>query len=391
LDNCLHDGVGEEEYWSASDGFESLSEGSAKNSPNSRFRIPLFYDSEEETEGDSLQDMFEFDLQRLEGGGNQNIFSDEEEDGELEEDIDEMYAFDLQIVAKALQEGADKSQLQDIIESEMQKKLEEKLAKDATGIEQPSQGAVHDMPLPQDVAGLMTPPDGNQADISELAERLKPVAARRRSSIAQHPELLQAVGAARAVHRKSVVQAAAAAASELQPGDMSKVRQSIAATCRNRRASLIKAAEVLEAAGVTSSAEVSQQLKMVHRAVEGARRKYRQSLAAAVEAAEAASVEAAEAASVEVCEKGACDPDPATPTMSKPDPAPPTMPCQGLSQQRMNEVIAAAYAKRANKAGGKKNIAVQPNYTALASMQMSNGKLTCGPPKRAVRGRCQRR
>lgn len=184
--------------------------------------------------------------------------------------------------------------------------------------------------MPAALSGIMTPmTPPSRADLEEGAdptrkERLDAVAGspspdvlaarlqaeivtatpgRYRSSIAQSPQLVQAV--CKATRRKqSMMQAAVAeqlcgsVKAEDRDAAVAKARQSVSNACRLHRMSVIQAAEVLEAAGIgvkveplegalgASAAkaerrEVDGKLRLVQKAVDIARQRHRQSVVAA--------------------------------------------------------------------------------------------------------------
>jgi len=146
---------------------------------------------------------------------------------------------------------------------------------------------------------------------TDLAARLQKIGGgscssrRRRSSIAQHPQLLEAVSTAQSRHRQSLAKVVETELREARRRSLAtplrqrecfsspeesvhcpslaQVRRSVAGAQRRRRSSLIRAAEVLEVAGVgigqqQAQIEVEEHLDLVQRAVEIATRRHRQSI-----------------------------------------------------------------------------------------------------------------
>lgn len=266
-------------------------------------------------------------------------------DGDLEDE----YAFDLKLVAEAVNRGADRAELTQIIEGSMAAHHERRLAEDILDAPGCDGGEDHAPSLAAmaDLADAMTPPcsptrrdsgvtaDSEESCTADDGPARKTIAvsttgasaaynadgggeertvsrARRRSSVAEHPSLLRAIGAANNDFRRQQfahVTAALECAERLQdecgvgavlnPRSLLKVRKSLDASCSRRRMSALKAAEVLEAAGVglhdlgnadsppgvgseCQQGAVRAQLHTVRRAVDGARRRRRHSMAAAV-------------------------------------------------------------------------------------------------------------
>lgn len=260
------------------------------------------------------------------------IDDDEEEDG-CTDGIEEVFSFDMDKVAEALRRGANQEELSAVIEEAMVKDLPQRIAAARSG----SRGEREAVPTSPtltprtgDLSALMTPPRSDVLEdlmtpphhdqgasphrgvsSTDLAARLQKIrgqngSTRRRSSIAQHPQLIEAVNVAKAQHRKSLAkvvetelrQAAASpglstqpslssAPQEIRPALAAQVRRSLARAQRRRRASLIRAAEVLEAAGVGvgrqhAPNEVLEHLDVVQRAVETAARRHRESIIVAI-------------------------------------------------------------------------------------------------------------
>jgi len=129
----------------------------------------------------------------------------------------------------------------------------------------------------------------------------------RRSSVAQHSRLVEAINVASAKHRRSIAEAMAAELAATQSGDAAEpehvphvaraARKSLALVQRQHRDSLLRAAEVLEVAGVGIGAKgadiasppggsiVDEQLHLVQHALENARRRIRAQVTSAVQRA----------------------------------------------------------------------------------------------------------
>eukprot|EP00913_Durusdinium_trenchii_P032977 g30872.t1 len=300
--------------------------------------------------GPSLESIYGFDAEEMARLGRHNVLNfvfiddDEEEDG-CTDGIEEVFSFDMDKVAEALRRGANQEELSAVIEEAMVKDLPQRIAAARSG----SRGEREAVPTSPtltprtgDLSALMTPPRSDVLEglkrvpigqlrcasphrgvsSTDLAARLQKIrgqngSTRRRSSIAQHPQLIEAVNVAKAQHRKSLAkvvetelrQAAASpglstqpslssapqegtnpacyvgktlnALEEIRPALAAQVRRSLARAQRRRRASLIRAAEVLEAAGVGvgrqhAPNEVLEHLDVVQRAVETAARRHRE-------------------------------------------------------------------------------------------------------------------
>jgi hypothetical protein len=155
------------------------------------------------------------------------------------------------------------------------------------------------------LAGRATPPqcpEGKQvAPADELASRLADLSSkcRRRSSMTMPhgSRVSQAMKSARAEHRRSIAKAITAELANASASEPQEVYQAVKHcalnSMRQHRLSLMQAANVLEAAGfgeeqddeqpsTPQSSQVRMQLEMVQKAVDGARRQHRQSIAMAV-------------------------------------------------------------------------------------------------------------
>jgi len=282
---------------------------SPRNERQFACQFRLFDDSESNCESDigrELEDMFQFASLDL-----------DDEDYEL----NQIYDFDLERVAAALRRGAGQEELQELIAEDMATNLENMM------IAPPLENLSEPSPLMAgDLAGRMTPPTGggeqcaataamlagrmtpplsqegkHDPSAEDLASRLAnlPNSCRRRSSLTTTPHgrrISQAMQSARTEHRRSLVKAMAEEL-ENSPGLETKevARHCAINSIRNHRLSLMQAANVLEAAGFGgeqdneldstecfSPSHVKMQLELVQRAVDGARRKHRQSIAMAV-------------------------------------------------------------------------------------------------------------
>ncbi|CAJ1334660.1 unnamed protein product [Effrenium voratum] len=383
--------LGDEDFFSADSGsdFESLP-GSPRNDADEalakRIRFLLSKgdsDGEDELPNDaglSLETIHAFDPASLARLGKRNVLNyifiddDEEEDG-CTEGIEEIFSFDMDKVAEALRRGVDRSELSSVIEEAMVKDLPVRISRSqampsSSSTLTPRTGELSGLMTPPsmpDLEGLMTPPKGPASSCgqgkrfemeAELAARLEPLekpsggrqscparAGMRRSSIAQHPQLLEAVSAATARHRRSMAKVVEAELRQdgLRPSVAAKVRRSVASAQRHRRASFIRAAEVLEVAGVGvgesgAQEEVLEQLDVVQQAVEEAARRHRQSIIVAV----AHVTNTIDEEEPEPLPEGHEDDAPLSPTS-------PTSPASPLNfesylQDAVNEIIAAAFA-----------------------------------------------
>jgi len=319
-------------------------------------------DSDEESpDNPELEGMYAFDVSARVGDGacpciSLDDGSEAVEDGTLGS-YEDAFNFDMRKVADAVKRGLPEEEVSELIQAEMFQSLQERLQSGPSVQEVSAAMPPRDAARPymsEDLSGMMTPPRvaaASGVDGCELEGKLQGVLAEqssteercvdvtparcRRSSIAHHPQLLEAVGAATSHHRRSLAEAVETelAGKTLTAEMAGRVRQSLVGMQRQRRASLIKAAEVLEEVGVGTTGsrhapeEVGAQLQLVQKAVEGAWRRHRASVATAVEAA-----------------SGGAVPSPANVKL---------MPCQTLTQERVNNVIAAAYEKHRARTGGK--------------------------------------
>jgi len=383
-------------------------------------------------DGQSIEEMFSFaglsGLVGDSGAGSADLkgwsIAESDDDSEADDqELEELFGFDPETVAEALRRGASLLELSDVIEEAMAGILETRLAASTATLvakqcraSSPHEATASGECAPRvtgDLEGLMTPTrsegcDGDQTPPVASAptvpgleflgmcvqERLASVSGskRRRSSLASHPQLADAVSAQSARHRRSLfaaVTAGGAVEGMLTPAALSNVRRSLAGAHRLRRQSLLKAAEVLEVAGVgveagstgtsvvgaaaaasSPQAIVSQQLRLVQRAVERARQRHRQSIARAVGlAAQRAEADAG---------------------------AGRALPCQGVAEERVQRAIAAAYAR--HRARGRRAGAA-PALAALMHARVLKGPrphfVHCGPGewqepprRRRAGGRC---
>jgi len=335
LQKCLGDDFGSDP--------ETLGEPSSDEDEDEvlakRMRFLLSKDSDAEDDsqedddaGPSLNAIYSFDAAEMARLCMRNvvnyIFIDDDEEDGCTDGIEEVFSFDLEKVAEALRRGADQDELSQIIEEAMIQDLPQRIAEsevievhETSSTVTPCTGDLSAlMTPPRRIEDLMTPPEGTvsphfgRGAVSStiLAERLQNIqgegcagcaSRRRRSSIAQHPQLLEAVSTAQSRHRRSLAKVleaelreasrrSLAASLSVSPEEglprpsAAQVRRSVAGVQRRRRSSLIRAAEVLEAAGVgvgqDAQREVDRHLDVVQRAVEMAARRHRQSILVAV-------------------------------------------------------------------------------------------------------------
>lgn len=330
-------------------------------------------DSDDECENPELEGMYAFDASAGIGGGTcQSIQLDDGHDEDVAAigSYEDAFDFDMRQVADAVKKGVPTKEVSALIQAEMFQSLQERLQRGTTT----EQDTTARPGMTEDLSGMMTPPPAADAgassvDSDKLKEKLgaleKQTPTRyRRSSIAQHPQLLEAVGAAASRHRQSLTHALQSelAGKSVSPALAGRVRQSLVGMQRQRRASLIKAAEVLEEAGVgtegsnDSPEEVEAKLQQMQKAVEGAWKRHRASVATALEAASRSLGDG----DLEVADPG------------KP------MPSQALTQERVNQVVAAAYAKHRGKGKGP------THYRALMCTRL----ITTMPGKSAYTVHC---
>lgn len=292
-------------------------------------------------------------------------------------DLEEAFSFDLAKVAEMLKCGCrDVEMLSGVIEQAMEAALESRLEEsciDEPSVEKNNDAAVTTSAVTGDLSGLMTPEgcstppsavgsadEPSRQLAAQLRDRLS-IAVRRRSSIAQHPQLAQAVASQNANHRRSVLSAAKAVAESMDI-EPTKLRKSIAHTQSLRRQSLVKAAEVLEMTGIKEQEEINQQLKLVQKSVELAHGRHRKSVAQAVAMA-------------------ACDG--AVVKLSAP------VRFRNPSKQRVQEAVAKAYERQ--KQIGKYSTAANVRGAPVALLHARFGSpgnpfsVHCGPDKHEAR------
>jgi len=235
LQKCLGDDFGSDP--------ETLGEPSSDEDEDEvlakRMRFLLSKDSDAEDDsqedddaGPSLNAIYSFDakemarLSCMRNVVNYIFIDDDEEDG-CTDGIEEVFSFDLEKVAEALHRGADQDELSQIIEEAMIQDLPHRIAEsevievhETSSTVTPCTGDLSALMTPprRRIEDLMTPPEGTvsphfgRGAVSStiLAERLQNIqgegcsSRRRRSSIAQHPQLLEAVSTAQSRHRRSL-------------------------------------------------------------------------------------------------------------------------------------------------------------------------------------------
>jgi len=313
LTACLADGDSDNDFWSVcSDSDESFA--SLPSSPRkAAFFFCMTGDSDSEcgdadsAQGLNLEDMFRFSAQ------------DFQDDDDVGQDLEDIFSFDLDKVADALRRGASLEELQDVIEEAMAANIEaiivepSQLHSITEPIDDLSPMMAGDMTpqMSDDLAGRMTHPlaaatlagysSSPAAFAGRLADKLAASpACRRRSSVGQCRRLSVAMKEACMMHSQSLAKAAAQELNALGEDEnkvevAAEIRQCVLSSHRQRRQSIMKAAEVLELAGVAgdsdedsagkerlTSSEVTAQLQLVQQAYEGARSRHRQSIAQAV-------------------------------------------------------------------------------------------------------------
>ncbi|CAL1161217.1 unnamed protein product, partial [Cladocopium goreaui] len=188
-------------------------------------------DKDERDEGPSLDAIYTFDAKEMARLSMRNAVNfvfidddDEEEDG-CTDGIEEVFSFDLEKVAEALRRGADQDELSHIIEEAMIQDLPQRIAT-GSGEARHEETSSTVTPRTGDLSALMTPPceapeegpvspqfGGGAVSSTDLAARLQKIGGgacssrRRRSSIAQHPQLMEAVSTAQSRHRQSLAKA----------------------------------------------------------------------------------------------------------------------------------------------------------------------------------------
>lgn len=236
--------------------------------------------------------------------------SDEDEDAELED----AYNFDPEICAQLLKgNGFTMEELTEKFQESMAQALEQRLSAEVCHSTDTECGAnvpreyVKDRPDCQgDLAGRMTPPKANPGymtppveaiaahvgpDEQALGEKLEqaqqkaPSGRARRSSVIKQDAIQEAVSKAVSRQRRSLLSKVSETNEE---GDLptleGKSRLALHSAQKRHRLSLLKAAETLDAASLDEDeAAASKKLQMVHKAMEEARRRHRQSIAVAVQ------------------------------------------------------------------------------------------------------------
>jgi len=293
---------------------------------------------------------------------------DEDSDEDDNEDLNDVFSFDLERVAELLKNGVDKEELSKAIEEMLGENLESRLAAVGTtivvepppsapcpsleqcrslglpGVEGRGSG-VATPSLPGTLSGLMTPAVLTEDDVSpvpsaaEISARVYQVFSdipeqRRRSSAMQHSRLAEAVNEATEERRQSLERACRDfCTAKPNPRRLSSeaVRRFVVNDCKRHRQSLLRAAEVLEVAGigteasrpqedsatiqVKAEAAISQQLRLVQGAMKAARRRHRQCVAKVV------------------CDMASGGVDTAG------------LPCQNVAYEKIQQIIAKAYAR----------------------------------------------
>jgi len=275
------------------------------------------------------------------------ICSWDSDDGDAGPGLEDMYRFDLDCVAAALRRGADADELIRAFEESMCNDLESRLSaagdlrsaprsapRSTPRSAQSSFGGEGlkfsgaSTPVERRLSGLMTPeprPEPqDQADAfrgestamaaNEISRRLAQAEQlrRRRFSALEHRRLTEAVREETSKRRQSLQQIATRRLSR------EVARRFVVHECRLHRKGLLKAVEVLETAGVGSvvesvnhdEAEVSRQLRRVSDAMQAASRKHREHVVNAVRAVGGV-----------------------------------PMPCQGLTGERIQQVVERAFAR----------------------------------------------
>lgn len=272
-----------------------------------RYRI----DTQAATDDLTLEEMFSFDLERI-----------DTHDG-LE--LEDLFSFDLDKIAAALRRGDGLEQLQEVIEESMSANLELRTANPGL----PSLADAEPSPLMAgDLSGRMTPEQTTpnkspkMADLAEqregLTKRLSatPTPTRRRRSSTVQSTLSAAVDAACVRNRKSLANAAAqeyraqveSASKKVNTEKLSAtVQDCVIKAHKQRRHSLIQAAEVVELASLReesgmceewgaedlSAQQLTTQLQLVQQAIERARKHHRQSIAKALHSSPKEAVQSA--------------------------------------------------------------------------------------------------
>jgi len=305
-----------------------------------------------------------------------NMYGEDSDDASDDDglDLEQLFSFDIDRVSEAVRRGADMEELSKIIEDLMGDQLESRLAAESAGLAVIVPGETAPS-MGDNLSGRMTPVlaecDGGDANCEtpcapspdELSEHIgqafagRPKESRRRSSFMQHSRLSEAVHDVAERRRISLVLACEAAESSQKYHrrlSLEVVRRVALKDSRRHRASLHRAAEVLEAAGigvdgaeddehrrergesspqqdaalcpqVRGSDDITQQLCLVQDAMKAARRRHRLSIAQAVQ-------DVTESAEVE-------DADEQGPSLKR------KLPCESLPNEKVQRIIARAYAE----------------------------------------------
>merc|ERR1740139_1810913 len=352
--------------------------------------------------------------------------SEEEPDGDS---LEALFAFDLDKVAEALKTGADVQELTNLIEESMGDTLgeviegrldaadeleEEDADSDAEGRVEDAGDAGVGQPSPAgacfELSGLMTPElrEGEDALVvepeqlvSQVHEALpEEVRCRRASAGALQRRLsvrlVDAVQEASRQRRKSVMLACEDArarrlgedfAEEDRAAAIEEMRRLVSKDARNHMKSLLKAAEVLEVAGIglndeapeapaeecketevadkrrpavdTLGTQISDKLQLLQDAMKDARRRHRQSIAQAVQEASVANDRASQSTTKRAQKKRG--------TSST------RMPIQTLAAEKVNKSIARAYADFQERKARRAQVAASsPSCFPSALMRTGN-------------------
>eukprot|EP00933_Yihiella_yeosuensis_P044873 TRINITY_DN40153_c0_g1_i1.p1 TRINITY_DN40153_c0_g1~~TRINITY_DN40153_c0_g1_i1.p1 ORF type:complete len:618 (-),score=131.85 TRINITY_DN40153_c0_g1_i1:571-2346(-) len=237
--------------------------------------------------------------------------SDEEEEWNSDnedDDLDDAYNFDPEMVAELLKKnaGCSMSELTEKFQEAMAQALERRLnGKGWTPTKQSEFSIDNPYTRPDctgDLDGLMTPPEepAPVVDAATVAEKLesarKEAIARsraRRSSVVKKDAIADAMAKAVSRHRRSIVSKASslmdstATKGSTSAEDMqAQIQNAMQGAKKRHRLSICKAAETLDIAGIDgssqSSSEVNNKLGLVQQAMEAARARHRRSIAEAV-------------------------------------------------------------------------------------------------------------
>jgi len=232
---------------------------------------------------------------------------DNSDSGSDDDDLDEEYDFDHEKLAELVKSGADRMQLASVVEDAMASALERKLArkagKEPRDIEALAAAAAAEGKTNEDGSwdleghmtptGQMTPPASAAAspalDADAVAERAKEAIAlanarRRRSSAArkQIPGIALAMEQAKERRRQSLAKKFNGGADA-----QDKIQAAMEQARGRHRASMCKAADVLECADYdldgAQSSDVAQKMRLVQQAMEDARVRHRRSISTAMQ------------------------------------------------------------------------------------------------------------